>query len=287
MNMSINFPHLGIFLKHVGKTTTVFGFEIAYYGIIIAAGMLLAVLLISAEAKRTGQDDDFYFTTIMISIVMAVIGARLYYVAFSWNYYSQNPAEILNIRHGGLAIYGGIIFGVITACICGRVKKVRLSTMLDTMCIGLPLGQCMGRWGNFFNREAFGEYTDNLFAMQIPVDSVRQNEITQKMWKHVQVIDGVEFIQVHPTFLYESLWSLALLLFLLWLIRRKKWEGQTFAAYLGGYGFGRVWIEGLRTDQLLIPGIGLPVSQMLSAVLVLGSIIWSVYQYTKYKKRTE
>ena len=117
--------------------------------------------------------------------------------------------------------------------------------------------------------------------MQLPVDAVRQNEITQKMWEHVQVIDGVQYIQVHPTFLYESLWNLALLLFLLWLIRHKKWEGQVFAAYLGGYGLGRVWIEGLRTDQLLMPGIGLPVSQVLSAVLVLGCIVWNVYQYKR------
>lgn len=283
MNMSINFPHLGIYLDHVGKSITVFGFEIAYYGIVIAFGMLLAVCLISAEAKRTGQDDDFYFTTIMISIAVGVVGARLYYVAFSWDYYSQNPAEIFNIRHGGLAIYGGIIFGVITVCICGKVKKVRLSTMLDTMCIGLPLGQLIGRWGNFFNREAFGDYTDSLFAMQLPVDAVRQNEITQKMWEHVQVIDGVQYIQVHPTFLYESLWNLALLLFLLWLIRHKKWEGQVFMAYLGGYGLGRVWIEGMRTDQLLIPGIGLPVSQVLSAALVIVCVLWNVYQYRRDK----
>ena len=119
--------------------------------------------------------------------------------------------------------------------------------------------------------------------MQLPVDAVRQNEITQKMWEHVQVIDGVQYIQVHPTFLYESLWNLALLLFLLWLIRHKKWEGQVFMAYLGGYGLGRVWIEGMRTDQLLIPGIGLPVSQVLSAALVIVCVLWNVYQYRRDK----
>lgn len=267
--MSINFPNLGIHLDHVGKSITIFGYEIAYYGIVIAIGMVLAIWLITAEAKRTGQDDDFYFYMLMISIFTGVIGARLYYVAFSWDYYSQNLGEIFNIRGGGLAIYGGIIFGVAAACICGIYKKIPLGTMLDTACLGLPLGQLIGRWGNFFNREAFGEYTDGLLAMQLPVDAVRQNEITSQMWDNIQILDGVQYIQVHPTFLYESLWNLGVLLVLLWFRRHKKWQGQAFVLYLGCYGLGRLWIEGLRTDQLLISGVGLPVSQVLSGALVL------------------
>lgn len=130
----------------------------------------------------------------------------------------------------------------------------------------------IGRWGNFFNREAFGEYTNNLLAMQLPVSAVRKNEITSAMWNHVVTIGGVEYIQVHPTFLYEGLWSFMVLLFLFWFRKRKKFEGELFFCYLAGYGAGRFWIESLRTDQLLLPGIHVPVSQMLSAVLVVVSL---------------
>lgn len=281
MTMSINFPNLGIHLEHVGKTISVLGFEIAFYGMIIALGMILAICLIEWQVKRTGQSEDFYLNMILLSILVGIIGARIYYVVFSWDYYSQNPEEILNIRNGGLAIYGGIIFGVLTACIYTRAKKVKLSLVLDTAIIGLPVGQLMGRWGNFFNREAFGGYTDNLFAMQLPVDAVRQKEITQQMWEHVETINGVQYIQVHPTFLYESLWNLVLLLVLLWMCRHKKWEGQVFVTYFLGYGLGRLWIEGLRTDQLLIPGLGLAVSQVLSGVLVIVCAIYSIYRFRK------
>lgn len=288
MNMSINFPNLGIHLGHVGKTISIFGFEIAYYGIVIAAGMMLAIWLILAEAKRTGQNDDNYFYMLIVSIAIGIVGARVYYVAFRWSYYSQNLSlrELVNTRNGGLAIYGGIIFGVITACVYARVKKMPLSLMLDTACLGLPVGQLMGRWGNFFNREAFGGYTNGLFAMQLPVDAVRQNEITEQMWDNVQTLDGVQYIQVHPTFLYESLWCLCLLCLLLWLRKRKKWDGQVFLTYLGGYALGRVWIEGLRTDQLWIPGTQIPVSQVLSAAIVVVCVVYAIWKHRRMKRRT-
>lgn len=288
MNMSINFPNLGIHLGHVGKTISIFGFEIAYYGIVIAAGMMLAIWLILAEAKRTGQNDDNYFYMLIVSIAVGIVGARVYYVAFRWSYYSQNLslAELVNTRNGGLAIYGGIIFGVISACIFARVKKMPLPLMLDTACLGLPVGQLMGRWGNFFNREAFGEYTNGLFAMQLPVDAVRQNEITEMMWDNVQTLDGVQYIQVHPTFLYESLWCLCLLCLLLWLRKHKMWNGQVFLTYLGGYALGRVWIEGLRTDQLWIPGTQLPVSQVLSAAIVVVCVVYAIWKHRRMKQGT-
>ena len=139
--------------------------------------------------------------------------------------------------------------------------------------MSIVFGQIMGRWGNFFNREAFGDYTNNLFAMQLPVSAVRANEITQKMWDHVVTVNGVEYIQVHPTFLYESLWNVGVLLFLFWFRKRKKFNGEVFLMYLIGYGLGRIWIEGLRTDQLLLPVVGLPVSQLLSGCLVVGCTI--------------
>lgn len=270
---TILFPHLGITLPNVGQSVRLFGFEIAYYGIIIGIGMILGVSLIQWLAKRSGQDDEMYFDMCLITLLCAVVGARLYYVAFSWEDYAANPLEIFNIRGGGLAIYGGVLAGILTVWIFSRVKKQNFGLLGDTVAPGLLVGQILGRWGNFFNREAFGGYTDQLLAMALPRYAVRQDEITEQMLEHIQVLDGIEFIQVHPTFLYESLWNIGVLLFLLWYLKRKKFHGEVFLLYLTGYGLGRVWIEGLRTDQLLIPGIGLPVSQVLSAVLVIGSLI--------------
>ncbi|MDD7738744.1 MAG: prolipoprotein diacylglyceryl transferase [Fusicatenibacter sp.] len=272
MDMQINFPHLGIYLEHVGKSISIFGFPIAYYGIVIVTGMMIAIWMATREAKRTGQDPDQYIDIAMIGIAAGIVGARIYYVVFAWDYYKDDLISIFNIRQGGLAIYGGIIGACIAVLIYGKVKKKSFWQIMDTASMSIVFGQIMGRWGNFFNREAFGGYTDNLLAMQLPVSAVRVNEITQEMWDHLVTIDGVEFIQVHPTFLYESLWNVGVLLFLLWFRKRKKFQGEVFLAYLAGYGLGRVWIEGLRTDQLLLPGIGIPVSQMLSAILVVVGI---------------
>ncbi len=272
MDMSIRFPHLGIYLPNVGKTISVFGFDIAYYGITIAIAMIVGISIALHEAKRTGQNQDTYLDLLMLTMLTSVVGARIYYVIFSWDNYKDNLGEILNIRNGGLAIYGGIIAGAITVFIYSKITKMKFLQIADTVCMGLAAGQIIGRWGNFFNREAFGEYTNNLLAMQLPVSAVRKNEITSAMWNHVVIIGGVEYIQVHPTFLYEGLWNFMVLLFLFWFRKRKKFEGELFFCYLAGYGVGRFWIESLRTDQLLLPGIHVPVSQMLSAVLVIVSL---------------
>ncbi|MCI6422080.1 MAG: prolipoprotein diacylglyceryl transferase [Firmicutes bacterium] len=280
MNMSIRFPHLGISLPQVGKTITVFGFDIAYYGIVIAIAMIVGISIAMREARRTGQDPDIYLDMLMITMVTSVIGARIYYVAFSWENYKDDLIQIFNTRNGGLAIYGGIIAGIITVYVFVKIKKMNFQQVADTVCMGLITGQIIGRWGNFFNREAFGGYTDNLLAMQLPVSAVRQNEITAAMWKHLVEVNGVEYIQVHPTFLYEGLWNFMVLLFLLWYRDRKKFQGELFLCYLTGYGMGRFWIESLRTDQLLIPGIGLPVSQVLSAVVVIASVAMILWKRT-------
>ena len=284
MDMSIRFPHLGIYLPNVGKTISVFGFDIAYYGITIAIAMIVGISIALHEAKRTGQNQDTYLDLLMLTMLTSVVGARIYYVIFSWDNYKDNLGEILNIRNGGLAIYGGIIAGVITVFVYSKITKMKFLQIADTVCMGLAAGQIIGRWGNFFNREAFGEYTNNLLAMQLPVSAVRKNEITSAMWNHVVTIGGVEYIQVHPTFLYEGLWNFMVLLFLFWFRKRKKFEGELFFCYLAGYGVGRFWIESLRTDQLLLPGIHVPVSQMLSAVLVIVSLSVIICKRTKNRE---
>ena len=281
MDMEINFPNLGIYLDHVGKNISIFGFSIAYYGIVIVTGMMIAIWIAQREAKRTGQNPEQYLDLAMIGIAAGILGARIYYVIFAWDYYKDDILSIFNIRQGGLAIYGGIIGACIAVVIYSRKKKQNFSLLMDTASMSIVFGQIMGRWGNFFNREAFGDYTNNLFAMQLPVSAVRANEITQKMWDHVVTVNGVEYIQVHPTFLYESLWNVGVLLFLFWFRKRKKFNGEVFLMYLIGYGLGRIWIEGLRTDQLLLPVVGLPVSQLLSGCLVVGCTILVVWKRKK------
>ena len=281
MDMEINFPNLGIYLDHVGKNISIFGFSIAYYGIVIVTGMMIAIWIAQREAKRTGQNPEQYLDLAMIGIAAVILGARIYYVIFAWDYYKDDLLSIFNIRQGGLAIYGGIIGACIAVVIYSRKKKQNFSLLMDTASMSIVFGQIMGRWGNFFNREAFGDYTNNLFAMQLPVSAVRANEITQKMWDHVVTVNGVEYIQVHPTFLYESLWNVGVLLFLFWFRKRKKFNGEVFLMYLIGYGLGRIWIEGLRTDQLLLPVVGLPVSQLLSGCLVVGCTILVVWKRKK------
>ena len=281
MDMEINFPNLGIYLDHVGKNISIFGFSIAYYGIVIVTGMMIAIWIAQREAKRTGQNPEQYLELAMIGIAAGILGARIYYVIFAWDYYKDDLLSIFNIRQGGLAIYGGIIGACIAVVIYSRKKKQNFSLLMDTASMSIVFGQIMGRWGNFFNREAFGDYTNNLFAMQLPVSAVRANEITQKMWDHVVTVNGVKYIQVHPTFLYESLWNVGVLLFLFWFRKRKKFNGEVFLMYLIGYGLGRIWIEGLRTDQLLLPVVGLPVSQLLSGCLVVGCTILVVWKRKK------
>lgn len=277
----ITFPNLGITVDPSPVAFTVFGKDIYWYGIIIASGFLLAVLYMLHRAKDFGVTQDDVLDMILWAVPIGVVCARLYYCIFYWELYEDDPISMLYIWEGGLAIYGGIIGACIAVVIYSRKKKQNFSLLMDTASMSIVFGQIMGRWGNFFNREAFGDYTNNLFAMQLPVSAVRANEITQKMWDHVVTVNGVEYIQVHPTFLYESLWNVGVLLFLFWFRKRKKFNGEVFLMYLIGYGLGRIWIEGLRTDQLLLPVVGLPVSQLLSGCLVVGCTILVVWKRKK------
>ena len=279
---SINFPNLGIYLKDVGQSISVFGFEIAYYGIIIGLGVIAGIFLAVHLAKKAGMDPDLIYDFALYEVVFSVIGARLYYVIFSWEYYKDNLSSIFRIREGGLAIYGAVIAAIITAVVYTRVKKISFWPLVDIGGPALVLGQIMGRWGNFFNREAFGEYTDSLFAMQLPMNSVRIGDVTDTMMEHKEIIDGIAYIQVHPTFLYESLWNLVVLAILLLCWKHKKFDGQIFLMYLLGYGVGRFFIEGLRTDSLMIPYTNFRISQVLALVLVISS---AILIFIKMKKK--
>ena len=284
MNTTIRFPHLGLTLNP-GKSFTVFGSEIAYYGVIIALGMLAGALVAYREAKKTGQKVDDYIDFTLYTLIAAIIGARIYYVIFEWDYYSAHPLEIFNLRAGGLAIYGGVIASALTLFIFTKVKKLKFWLMADTAVQGLIIGQIIGRWGNFFNREAFGGYTDSLFAMQLPVSEAKG--ITQELIEHLVTIDGVSYVQVHPTFLYEGTWNLLLFIGICLYKRHKKFDGEIFAIYLMGYGVGRFIIEGLRTDQLVIKALGgIAASQVLSIILIVLAVAFVIYNRVQLKKRT-
>lgn len=285
MNYEINFPNLGIHLNYVPKSFSVFGFEIAFYGVCIAIGMIMAFVVMDKTSKRFLEKPDAYFDIAIITIIVGIIGARAYYVAFEWDQYKNDLLSIFNTRQGGLAIYGGVIGGVIAAIVASKIKHVNPLDILDTFFPGVVVGQIIGRWGNFFNREAFSRYTDGLFAMQLPVNAVRKHEITEEMWNHLQTIDGVDYIQVTPNFLYEGIWNLLVFMILLLVVKNRKFKGQVALTYAVLYGAGRFYLEGLRTDQLTIGNSGLAISQIVGlSCAVIGLIVY-IIAYSQYKMR--
>ena len=271
------FPNLGIEIEKLSRVAfSVLGKDVYWYGIFIGMGVILGVVFAMLEAKRTKQDPDMYVDFVIYALIFAIIGARLYYVAFSWDYYSANPAKIFALREGGLAIYGGIIGAVLTAIVYCKKKKVDFWLLADTACPSIAFGQMMGRWGNFFNREAFGGFTDGPFAMRLRLDQVRPGDVSQQVLDNLMNFGGVDYIQVHPTFLYESMWNLCLFLLLVLYRPKKKFAGQIMGLYFLGYALGRVWIEGLRTDQLMIGGFA--VSQLLSAGIIVASVAFLIWK---------
>lgn len=267
-NYDISFNQLGIYLKDVPKSFHLFGIEIALYGLIIGLGTVCGFLLALHLAQKSGVKKDLVWDYIIWGIIVGVIGARLYYVIFSWDYYKDDLLSIFNIRQGGLAIYGGVIGAIGAMIVFCKLKKTSFTALLDVAVPGLILGQIIGRWGNFFNREVFGSYSDGLLSMQIPVNCpyVRSRDITQQLWDQMYAHD-VNYISVHPTFLYEGLLNLAVLLIMLIYRKHKKFSGEIALIYLGGYGIVRFFVEGIRTDQLKFAGTEIAVSQMLGILL--------------------
>ncbi len=217
------FPNLGIEIKKLNNVAfSIFGIEVYWYGIIIAAGILLGLLAVLKEAKRTGQNPEIYSNGLIYATISSLIFARAYYVIFSWDYFKNNLNEIFSIRNGGIAIYGAIIGGALFAIFYSKIKRISFLKLADTVSTGLLIGQILGRWGNFINREAFGTYTDSLFAMRYLKSQVPN--ISSDVLEKVVNINGTEYIQVHPTFLYESVWNIGVLIFILFYRKKKKFE---------------------------------------------------------------
>jgi len=276
------FPYLGIEIEHLSKVAfSIFGIDIAWYGIMIAVGVMAGLFLARYLARKSDQDPDLYVDFLIYALIFSLIGARIYYVIFSWENYADNPLRVFDFRGGGLAIYGGVIGAVLTAFVFCKVKKYSMLKLLDTAMPGLALGQAIGRWGNFFNQECFGGYTDSLFAMRLNIETAAYT--TPELLAESVSKGGVRYIQVHPMFLYESLWCLALVIILVFFFRRKKFDGQIMFLYLAGYGCGRAWIESLRTDQLLFWNTNFPVSVGVSVILVILGVTMLIVLSRKNK----
>ena len=281
---TVAFPNLGITIENLPSSFSVFGFDIAFYGVIIAIGMLAGLWIALWQARRTGQKEEPYFDLAFLGILLGIIGARLYYVAFRWEEYKDNLLQIFNTRGGGLAIYGGVIGGVIASLIVVKWRKLSAPLVMDTACLGLLTGQIIGRWGNFMNKEVFGGYSDGLFAMQLPWEEAVKHmpsEAAAELSSHV--VDGT--ITVSPTFLYESVWNLGVLLLLIFYTKHKKADGELVLIYMFGYGAGRFWIEGIRTDQLFLWNTQIPVSQLFAAVICVISAVLFVIIHRKAVKK--
>lgn len=278
----IAFPNLGLYLRNLPKSFSVFGFEVAIYGMLIAFGVLSGIFMADYVAKKEKVNTEIIWDFAIYAVIFSIIGARIYYVIFEWDMYKNNLLEVFNLRNGGIAIYGAVIAAFITLFVYCRVKKQSFLQIVDICVPGLALGQAIGRWGNFTNREVFGGYTNNLIAMRLPIEAVRNRDITADVAAHI--VEGTNYIQVHPTFLYECLWNLALIAIMLLYRSHKKFEGEMWLIYLGGYGLGRFWIEGIRTDQLYITGTRIPVSQAIAAVCVIVSVVADIVVRYKMKQ---
>lgn len=268
---AIAFPNLGIYLDNVPKTIMIGNFSIAYYGIILSSGILFGFILAAYLAKDRGLSEDIVWDFAVPAIFFSIVCARIYYVATSWEKYKDDVLSIFNLRQGGIGVYGSIIGAFLTMYVFTKIKKISYFAFADTIIAGLPLGQLIGRWGNFMNREAFGGYYDGLFAMKLPIAAVRVSDISEGIAAHIT--EGVDYILVHPTFLYESVWNLGVLIVLLCYRKKKKFEGELTLLYFLLYGVGRFFIENLRTDQLFIPGTNIPISMAVGAVSAVVSLI--------------
>lgn len=279
---TVSFPGLGLDFEVNRVAFSIGDLPVYWYGILIALGFILAILYVSRRAKEFGVDADRMLDVILGGAIGGIVGARAYYVILQWDYYGQNLSQIFNTRSGGMAIYGGLIGGVLIGLLMCKIRRVKFMPALDLVVGGFLIGQGIGRWGNFVNIEAFGANTSLPWGMSSSV-------ITDYLTQHEAELEAIGMdidpnMPVHPTFLYESLWCLLGFAFIAWYTRRRKFDGELTLLYMMWYGAGRAVIEGLRTDSLMIPGTSLRASQVLAAAMaVVAAIIWIV-KTSKVKK---
>ncbi len=291
----IYFPNSGLFpngleIDNVMFTIPGIGLDIYWYGFLIALGMLLAILYAFKRVRKFGLEPDRFTDTVLVGLIGGVLGARLFYVIFRLETYLNddgtfNFADAINIRDGGLAIYGGVIGALILGCTMAKIRKVHIPALLDLVGMGFLIGQCLGRWGNFFNQEAFGTKT----AMPWGMTSQKIINYLYDFYNPGESIVTSRAVDMvaHPCFLYESLWCLAGFLFLHFYSKHRKFDGELFLMYIGWYGLGRFWIEALRTDSLYLVDtefLKLKVSQVIAGTCVIFAATLLVYMYMRIKK---
>jgi len=258
----ISFPGLGLELNP-GRMIELGPLTIHYYGLIIATGLVLAAMYGMRRAKEFGATEDHVLDGVLWITPFAIVCARIYYCVFSWEMYADNPIEVFYIWEGGIAIYGGVLGAIVGMFVFSKIKKLNFFAVLDLVLLCFLIGQAIGRWGNFFNREAFGGETDSFLRMGL------YNTRTESWEYH------------HPTFLYESVWNAIGFVLLHFLSKRRKYDGQVALGYAAWYGLGRAFIEGLRTDSLYIGATNLRVSQLLAAASCGAAVFVLVYQAMK------
>lgn len=264
---NISFPSLGIDIDPV-REFSLGPLSIHMYGLVIVFGLVLAVIYCMRRASQFGLTEDHILDGVLWVTPFAFLCARAYYCAFRWDLYAANPISVLYIWQGGIAIYGGVLGAVVGMLVFCKIKKISLGATLDLVLMGFLIGQAIGRWGNFFNREAFGAETDAWLRMGL------YSPLTGSITYH------------HPTFLYESLWNALGFVVLHFLSKKRTFDGQIALGYALWYGLGRTFIEGLRTDSLYIPGTGLRVSQVLAAVSCIAAAVVLAYFVIKPPKKT-
>ena len=285
MNQPISFPKLGLELDPPAGLA-VGNLNIYFYGVIIAVGLFLAVAYALKRRKQFGLLEDDILDGVLWIVPAAIICARAYYCAFRWEEFAADPISVLYIWKGGIAIYGGIIGAALCVILHCKIKKISLPAVLDLVALGFLIGQCIGRWGNFFNREAFGAYCDNILAMRVPASVLRipENASTQLTAALATLRDEAAnggysgYYQVHPTFLYESLWNLAGFIALHFISKKRRYDGQIALCYVAWYGLGRTFVEGLRMDSLYIGSFR--ISQLIAAITcftAVGILLWQAF----------
>lgn len=283
MSETVSFPGLGLEFNMDRVAFTLFGRSIYWYGIIIAVAFLLGALYVMKRVKTFGLDSDRVMDVVLGGVLLGIVGARLYYVLFSWDTYKDNPVRIFDIRAGGIAIYGGVIGALVAAVIICKWRKVKLLPALDLAAAALFLGQAIGRWGNFINVEAFGSNTTAPWGMT-------SSSVVWYLQQHRADLAAIGVtvdpnLPVHPTFFYESMWCLLGFLFLCWYTSRRRFDGELSLIYIGWYGLGRFFIEGLRTDSLLLGSIR--VSQIVALLCVIASALIMVSVRSKIRRSND
>ena len=252
MNQTVSFPGLGLEFHFNNVAFHIASKPIYWYGILIMLGVILAVAYASARSRQFGIRQDDLYDAVLFAVPLGIVCARIYYVIFEWEQYKDNLSEIFATWHGSLAIYGGIIGGIIVIVVLCKVKKIYVMDMLDLFASAVPIGQILGRWGNFFNCEAYGSSTTLPWRMVIG-----------------KTLEEAGATGNHPTFFYESAWNLIGFIILYFSSKKRKYHGEILLLYLGWYGLGRFFIEGLRTDSLYLWGTGIRVSQVVALICII------------------